>query len=251
MLAGLDIEQHKKEIHQNLLFWQKKALLRKIYKEIYQQIKSFVLPKENGLIVELGSGIGKIKETIPECICTDIFPHSWIDQVENAYSLSFKDQTVGTIILSDVFHHLQYPGTALAEFQRILRPKGRVILFEPCMSVLGLLVYGLCHREPIAIFKSIQWLAPSNWNSKNDSYYAAQGNAYRIFYGDLQKEITRDWNIIVKQRSSALTYIASGGYSGSALYPQRLYFLVKVLEKVFDLFPIFFACRLMIVLEKR
>jgi len=40
-----------------------------------------------------------------------------------------------------VFHHLEFPGTALAEFARVLRPGGRVVIFEPGLGVLGGFAY--------------------------------------------------------------------------------------------------------------
>ena len=51
--------------------------------------------------MELGSGIGNIKSVIDSAICTDIFDNPWIDQVENAYRLSFLDNEVSNIILFD------------------------------------------------------------------------------------------------------------------------------------------------------
>jgi hypothetical protein len=91
--------------------------------------------------------------------------------------------SVSDLILTDVFHHLKYPGTALKEFSRVLRKGGRVILLEPCISALGLLVYGVLHEEPIAINKEIEWKAPKGWSPEEIDYHAAQGNASRVFVG--------------------------------------------------------------------
>ena len=55
----------------------------------------------------------------------------------------------GHLILFDVWHHLEHPANALAEFRRVLVPKGRVILLEPAMSLVARLVYGRCHHEPL------------------------------------------------------------------------------------------------------
>ncbi len=48
--------------------WNEKLLLRKIYRDFYILIKQNLVLNNTGKIVELGSGIGKIKEIIPECI---------------------------------------------------------------------------------------------------------------------------------------------------------------------------------------
>jgi len=84
---------------------------------------------------------------IPDCVRTDLFPFPWIDRVENAYRLSFGDETLANLFMVDVFHHLRYPGAALQEFWWVLRVGGRLILLEPALSILGYLIYGLLHPE--------------------------------------------------------------------------------------------------------
>ena len=187
---------------------------------------------------------------IPNCIRTDLFPYPWIDQIENAYKLSFKDETVSDLITTDVFHHLKYPGTALNEFQRVLRKGGRLIMLEPCISALGLLVYGALHAEPIAITKTISWFAPEGWSPEHVDYYAAQGNATRIFFNTGYSSKLENWQKIKTIRLSAIAYAASGGYSRPQLYPAKFLPLMKKLERSLDLFPALFATRLLIILEK-
>ena len=126
---SLPEEQHNVEIHENLKSWKRKPILQKIYHGFYVQIASYVSQSIKGKIVELGSGIGNLKMLIPNVICTDMFKNPWIDQVENAYSLSFDSDSVSNIILFDVFHHLQYPGTAINEFHRVLNKNGRIVIF--------------------------------------------------------------------------------------------------------------------------
>ncbi|HAV78081.1 MAG TPA: methyltransferase type 11 [Anaerolineae bacterium] len=201
-------------------------------------------------MVELGSGLGNIHEVIPDCLRTDLFPYSWIDQIENAYQLSFENETVSDLILTDVFHHLQYPGTALKELNRVLRRGGRVLLFEPCISLLGLIVYGIFHVEPVALTKRIDWLAPDDWSADKIIYYAAQGNATRVFVNRKFRSGLGQWQSIKTIRLSAFAYVASGGYSVTQLYPTAMLPILKGLEKILDLAPILFSTRLLVILEK-
>lgn len=246
----MSISLHDEMIEQNQEFWDKKPLLKIVYTDLFRQVASHLSSLENPIVVELGSGIGNIRTVIPNCLRTDLFPHPWIDQVENAYKLSFANESISDLILTDVFHHLKYPGTALNELYRVLRPGGHVILLEPCISMLGLVVYGLLHVEPIAVTKPIQWSAPRDWSPEQMDYYAAQGNATRIFVSRKFQTQLEIWKTIKTLRLSALAYAASGGYSKPQLYPTSALPLMKTLEKILDPFPTLFATRLLVILEK-
>jgi len=246
----MGIDLHQGLIEKNYEYWNQKPILKMLYGDFYRLIAGKLSNLPESKIVELGSGLGNIREFIPDCIRTDLFPNPWIDQIENAFHLSFPDEAVSDLILTDVFHHLKYPGTALKEFARVLRKGGRVILLEPCMSALGLLVYGALHDEPIAITKEIEWDAPGGWSPEQIDYYAAQGNASRVFLGKRFRHRLGDWQRIKTQRFSAIAYAASGGFSKPQLYPTSALPLIRKLEKVLDLFPLLFATRLLVILEK-
>jgi len=255
----MDVNRHQEEILLNQRYWQKKPVLREIYREFHRLIAAQLSGLERPLVVELGSGIGNIKEVIPHCLRTDLFPNPWLDQVENAYQLSFADGSVSDLILFDVFHHLRYPGTALREFARVLRspdaiagrPGGRVLIFEPCISALGMLAFGALHPEPVAYHDAIVWDAPPGWQATQADYYAAQGNATRIFFGSERSVLPGGWDVVHRERFSAIAYVASGGYSKPQLYPDQFYPLLRSVEGILDLAPGLFATRLLAVLEKK
>jgi SAM-dependent methyltransferase len=207
----MDLNQHNIEIQQNLDFWQKKPKLQEIYRGFYQLIAAQLNRAIEGKILELGSGIGNVKMMIPDAICSDLFPNPWIDQLENAYQLNFPDCSISNLILFDVFHHLEFPGTALAEFSRVLQPSGRVIIFDPYISMTGLLVYGMFHHEPVALNKKIHWFAPEDFDPWKSNYYAAQGNATRIFFSGKYSGNLHGFDLIYKKRIPSISYIASGG----------------------------------------
>jgi SAM-dependent methyltransferase len=245
------IQEHNIEIQKNLRLWERKPLLKRVYFDFYRTIAGQILQEKKGLIVEIGSGIGNIKEIIPSCLRTDLFPNPWIDKVENAYKLSFAESAVAAIILFDVFHHLRYPGTAMKEFHRVLMPGGRVILFDPYISIAGRCIYSLFHHEPIAGSAKIEWFAPAQWEPEQETYYAAQGNMTRIFFKEEPGIFLHQWRLVARQLFAAFSYLASGGYSGPQLYPQRLYPFVKAADKILDSFPGLFATRALVVLEKK
>jgi SAM-dependent methyltransferase len=247
----LPVEQHNTEIFKNLKHWNRKPTLRKIYHRFYRLISSHIDYNLTGKIVEIGSGIGNLKSVVPQAVCTDIFNNPWIDQVENAYKLTFSNNSISNLILFDVLHHLEYPGTALNEFKRVLIQGGRIIIFEPAISLFGRITYGIFHHEPIALRKEIKWEASSDFNPESISYYAAQGNASRIFFKERYLEYLQDWKVIYRKRISSIAYICSGGYSKPQLYPGFMMFFIDFFDKIFNLFPSLFAIRLLVVLEKK
>jgi SAM-dependent methyltransferase len=247
---SMSIEQHLVEMRSNQAAWGKRPLLREVYGHFYQLIREALTPLP-GPTVELGSGIGAAKDFIPACITTDIFPNSWLDRQENAYALTFADSSVSNLILLDVFHHLVYPGTALNEFHRVLRLRGRVIILEPAMSLLGRLIYGPFHHEPLGLRDEIRWLAPDDSDPRSTGYYAAQGNASRVFLGNQFKGALHRWDISTLKSLTDLAYAASGGFSKPQLYPLGFLPIIRNLEKVLALWPHLFATRLLVVLQKK
>ncbi len=247
----LTTSKHFDILNQNERMWQKKKTLRLIYREFYKLLAHYIVRFPNCDIVELGSGSGNIKDVIADCTRTDIFRASGIDRIENAYELTFPDSSVSSLIMFDVFHHLKYPGTALAESSRVLKKKGRLIIFEPCLSILGLIVYGLLHTEPMGLFKKIQWFAESPVSIDDSEYYAAQGNASRVFLRKNYASRLREWRVLATRHVASISYVATGGYSKPQLYPPSAYAAMRLIDRLCNPLPALFGTRLLIVLEKR
>ena len=246
----MGIFAHREQIMRLHEHWNCKPALRNVYSNFYRLIASHLTNQPGSKVVELGSGIGNLKEFIPQCITTDMFPTPWSELVENAYQLSFPDETISDLILVDVFHHLQYPGTALTEFHRVLKKDGRVLIFEPCLSVLGLIVFGLFHPEGLKFNHSIQWNIPPSMMLDSPEYYTSQGNATRIFLGHSHRKALEIWRGIKVLRLSATSYIATGGYTKPQMLSDKYLPLLGRAERFFDLFPWLFATRMLVILVK-
>ena len=246
-----DIAQHNREIHENAERWKNKPLLRGIYARFYSEIARRIQREEPGHIVELGSGIGNLKQSIPECIATDLFENPWLDQVENAYCLSFDDGTVGNLIVFDVWHHLQYPGAAVREFHRVLTPRGRVIILDPAMGLLGRAIYGCFHHEPLGLNEPIEWEPPAGLETVDFPYFAAQSRAWRMFRPPSLPPQLAGWRREEVVFWSSLDYLGSGGFRGPQVYPLAAWPLMRGVDRVLSHFPSLFASRMLIVLSKK
>lgn len=243
-----EITQHQLEIQANRDRWQSKPLLGKIYKRFYEGIRTRLQP---GLTLELGSGIGQIKEFIPGCITSDLCANPGIDRVESAYSLSFEDRSLNNIILFDVWHHLEYPGAVLRECHRALAPGGRLIIFEPAMGLLPRAVYGLFHHEPLGFGDNICWEPPALLDLGSAPYFAAQARAWRIFHKGEGASNLVGWRMKECAVWSDLAYLASGGFSKPALYPSICLPWIEMLDRLLNrVHQSTFAARMLVVLEK-
>jgi SAM-dependent methyltransferase len=246
----IPIGQHNIEIERNLQSWNRKPVLRRAYRDFHRRIAAHIDRSLAGRIVELGSGIGNIRDVIPGVVRTDLFPNPWIDQVENAYRLSFADGELSHVIMFDVFHHLRHPRTALQECRRALQPNGRLIIFDPYVSLAGRIVYGPLHHEPIAFTDTIVPDAPASFSADADQYYAAQGNATRVFWQGAHPEILDGWDVVARERIGAWPYALTGGYSKPQLYPGFLYGALSLIDQAVSMVPAL-TLRALIVLRRR
>ena len=246
----MSIARHEDEIRVNAGSLQCKPLLRRIYADFHRKMAEWLPAELSGGTAELGSGIADITTVIPDCIRTDLTAREGISRVENAYRLTFPTASLRAILMFDVFHHLRYPQQALEEIARTLQPGGRIVLLEPGVGLLGRLVYGMLHPEPLALTDPIQLTAPPEWSPDDIDYYAAQGNATRLFCWRKPAIQFAGLKVLKVQMLSAVSYVASGGYSGPQLYPGRLLPVMYALDRVLDYFPRIFGTRLLVVLER-
>ena len=244
------VNQHNLEINENKLQWLKKPVLRLAYEQFYLMIRSLMAPELKGLVVELGSGMGNIKQYIPECITTDLFANHGVDRVENAYRLSFPDSSVSHLILFDVWHHIEYPANALEEFRRVLVPNGRIILCEPAMSLAGRVVYGRCHHEPLGFSSKFSDKAIKLTIDEDTRYFASQSSCHRLILTKELPQLLASWKVTSIHQVVSFAYWGSGGFRGPQLYPDAAYPMICFIDKVLGMFPSIFAARIVASLAK-
>jgi SAM-dependent methyltransferase len=241
------LDQHQIEIQSNQLAWQAKPLLQKIYAGFYAWILALINRQLPGRIVEIGSGIGNLKTHLPQAIATDLFPNPWLDLVCDGYELPFAGATLSHLVLFDVFHHLRAPEAFLREARRVLVPRGRLILFEPYISWCSWPVYGWFHHEPVAWKQTINL---ATHLPRPRDYYAAQGNATRLFFREEIPGWPNGWKKLHAQAFGSFSYLLSGGYSKPALYPASFLPILQSCDDFLSHWPRLFGARSLIALEK-
>ena len=120
-----------------------------------------------------------------------------------------------------------------------------MILFEPYMSVCSLPVYALLHHEPVAWREGIN-LAES---PPPRDYYAAQGNATRIFFGREHAEFLEGWSVLSCEAFASFSYLLSGGFSKPAFYSDGSLPGLRALDAHLSRWPKWFGARCLVTLE--
>jgi len=244
MMAPL--AQHRAETELNRQAWNAKPLLRDVYSGFYRRILALLDPAIPGRIVEIGSGFGNLKSHLPAALATDLFPDPGLDLACDGYELPFRRGSLSHLVLFDVFHHLRAPNAFLREARRVLAPAGRLIMLEPYISWASRPIYELMHHEPVA------WTEPVNLTEsvpRPREYYAAQGNATRLFF---QKEIPgwpEGWAIAYAEAFSCFHYLLSGGYSRRAFYPAPWLETLRRFDVSLSRFPRLFGGRCLVDLR--
>lgn len=226
--------------------WNERPLLRRIYGDWFDQIAS-KLASVPGETVELGSGIGRLRDHVPGLVTSDVEPTPWADRVVDAESLPYGVGELANLVLVDVFHHLPRPAAFLDEARRALAPGGRVVMLEPYCSPLSSLAYRL-HHERLEL--DADGFAETESADPLDANLAQTTLAFfrqRAEYGRRWPELP-----IVEQRLlSLLVYPLSGGFTRRPLLPGALYRPLGVLERALSPFLRLAAFRCLVVLERQ
>jgi SAM-dependent methyltransferase len=126
--------------------WDSKPALRVVYDDFYDRIAAAC---RSGLTIEIGGGIGNLKERLNDVVATDIQPAARLDCVADAQRLPFATGSAANIVMVDVLHHLEFPILFFREATRVLGASGRVLMVEPAITWGSTVFYRLFHHEPV------------------------------------------------------------------------------------------------------
>jgi SAM-dependent methyltransferase len=230
--------------------WQERPLLRRVYGDWYRAMLARLSPV-NGRSLELGSGIGRLREFAGDrVVLSDIEHTRWVDERVDALALPDPDGSVANIVMLDVLHHLADPATFLDEAVRALTPGGRVVMVEPYCSPLSTFFYTRFHHERTDLsadpFASDTATASSPMESN-------QALPTLLFYRR-RSEVARRWpelQLVEERRFAFLLYPLTGGFSRRPLAPARLAGPLGALERGLAPLAPLLAFRCVVVLERR
>ncbi len=206
-----------------------KYFLKRIYTGFYTRLKSSLTTfNRKGVIVELGSGGGFIKEIIPNVITSDILKLPYIDRQFSALKIPFKDKSVNAFLMIDVLHHIPDIEKFLVEANRCLKKGGQIIMIEPSNTLFGKIVYKYFHNEP--------YNPKGGWSFESSGPLSGANSAlpWIIFFRDKKifKKKYTDLKIVKIEAHTPFKYILSGGFSYNQLLPNFCYRFVNLFELI-------------------
>jgi SAM-dependent methyltransferase len=228
--------------------WERKPILRVIYDDFYDRIAAACRP---GLTIEIGGGIGNLKQRLGEVVATDIQHAPWLDCVADAQRLPFADEAAANIVMVDVLHHLEFPAVFFREAARVLRPGGRAVMVEPAITWGSTLFYRLFHHEPVRT--SAEVLMDGSPDPRRDPYASNQAIPTLIATRDKDRfhRLFPTLRIASVQWFAFAAYPLSGGFKPWSLISEgmarRMLRVERALEPVFGRVAAF---RMMLIVEK-
>tara|TARA_Y100001970_G_scaffold270362_1_gene364160 strand:+ start:10576 stop:11379 length:804 start_codon:yes stop_codon:yes gene_type:complete len=222
----------------------------------FEWMKRFINENEKGLEVGAGAGFSKV---ILNSYKIDTCDYSTDDHLDfkdvDAMNTKFEKNSYDYVIASNMMHHVSYPVKFINEMNRILKKNGKLIIFEPNLSIIYQLITLITKHEGFDFNYNI-WESTQPMNKPDDLWDSNQAAAHLLF--DNKERFSKNTNnifeIIHDEYSEFLIFINSGGiYSKSKYIPLNYLFLRffwlldKILTKVF---PNIFALGRQIVLKK-
>lgn len=229
--------------------WNAKPVLRAIYGDIYRRMMTSIAP---GLTLEVGGGSGNFKSFAPDTVTTDIVSAPWIDVTCDAQRLPFADCTFANVVMVDVLHHIEFPVRALKEFDRVLKPGGRLVMCEPAITPVSWVFYKLLHPEPVDM--SADPLQDGTISPDKDPFDSNQAIPTLLSgcYKDKLAKTMPDLELVTLERFSFVAYPLSGGFRPWSLIPGAVARLLLSAEWVMRrIFGRLAAFRLLMTYRKR
>lgn len=246
-VVGVGADQEIEILRSQLQAWRRKPCLRMIYEAWFREIRAYLVP---GITLEIGGGIGRLKDHDPGLISLDIAKTPWVDIIGDAQGLPFKYGSVSNLILIDTLHHVARPFLFFQEALRILGNGGRIIMVEPYISPVSRFMFAAFHPEPACMnCDPFQTEIPL---STDHPFDANQAVATIIFFKQFEvwQERFPAFKMVQRKRFALFAYPATGGFSGRQLLPDRVIGILKMMEDLFAPLARWLAFRALVVLQK-
>jgi SAM-dependent methyltransferase len=229
--------------------WDQKPVLRTVYNDMFDRIAAACV---DGVTLELGGGVGNLKDKVRSLITSDIQFAPWLDLVADAQRLPFAASVLSNIVMFDVLHHLEFPPLLFLEAARVLRPGGRIVMVDPAITLGSSLFYRVLHHEPVDM--GADPLAEGRPDPNRDPYDSNQAIPTLLATRARDEFHARfpDLRIVEAQWFAFLAYPFSGGFKTWSLISAPVARTVLSIERKFErALGRYLGFRLLLVVEKQ
>jgi SAM-dependent methyltransferase len=222
-----------------------RPLLKRCYDDWYRRLlEDARSAPANGLIVELGSGGGYLKDLEPAAVTSDVIPEV-ADLVIDAQKLPFENQSLRALLLIHVFHHIPDVETFFREAQRALLPGGVISMIEVAHTPFARFFFKHFHHEPYQDYRQ-EW----PFAQQDAMMDSNQALSWMVFVRDRKRFESRfpGLEIEVVRLMPWFTYFLSGGVTMKYFIPpfleRPLIEVERLLTPVDSMFSLYWQIRL-------
>jgi hypothetical protein len=240
--------EHKKNLDQ-------KKMLKSCYSDFYIKIlkeeKKFGKNTlNNSLRLELGSGVGFIKDFDQTIITSDVVSNQFTDKIIDGNQMPYGDNEINSIFGIFCFHHFKDPFNFLKDLEKKLTVGGLCILIEPYYGLLAKFLYKRIHES-----EYFNQEEDFNFKMKDKSAMekANQALSYIYFIKNKEKFKENFPQLEIVHTSifgNYLRFIFSGGLNFLKILPDFLIGLIKIVENILLPFKKIFGVHYLIVIRK-
>ncbi len=223
----------------------------------FSWMNKFINDEDYG--IEVGSGAGFSKDFIKNknFKITDLGNDEHLDFKNiDAQKTGFNDSEFNYVIASNMIHHIPYPIKFFKETYRILKPGGKLIVFESYCSIIFQIATLIMKHEGFDFTLNV-W---DEENPKSDIENAWHGNIavpHLIFDNKeiFKKNLGNLFSIKYEKLTECTIFLNSGGVTSKTICIPMNNFFLNILHNLdkflVKLFPNIFCMGRRIVLEKK
>lgn len=180
-----------------------------------------------GAIVELGSGLSRLRLLRPEIVTTDVVPGN-VKLLVDGRHLPFRDGSVRALLLTHVFHHIPDVAAFLHEAGRVLRPGGVISIVDCAHTPFSRFFFGRIHPEPYRA-AAREWSFPAGHTMLDSN----QALTWIVFERDRER-FEAEFPVLRIERRRWLpwfSYLLSGGVNLRSFVPRPLTPLASLADR--------------------
>mgnify|MGYP001173549565 FL=1 len=239
------------------LYYSSKSLnVKFLLEKRFSWMNNFI--KDEDIGIEVGSGAGFLKDFIKNgnLKLTDLGNDKHLDFKNiDAQNTGFANESFDYVIASNMIHHIPFPMKFFREMKRILKKKGKLIIFESHCSLAFQLITIIMKHEGFDFSVNV-W---DDNEAKSDENNAWHGNIAvpHLIFDDKQqfdKNLGKFFKVEYEKFSECFIFLNSGGVTSKTKYiPMNRFFLnlLNWLDNILiKLFPNVFCMGRKIVLTK-